>query len=263
MNYNIPLLPERSIKPRKNGITMVMDKGLGINQATDLITTASNIIDFIKLGFGTSLITNNIESKIALYHSSQINTYIGGTLLEAFLIRKKIDEFLKLVDKFKLNTIEVSDGCININHDIKCEIINKLSKNYIVLSEVGSKDANVHLSTQEWISKMTTEIEAGASYIITESRESGTVGIYDKSGQTETNLINAILSSIAPEKIIWEAPLKSQQIWFIKKLGANVNLGNIPPAEIIPLETLRLGLRGDTFFDFLPEETKYNPIVNI
>ncbi len=256
MNYKIPFLPNRSSKPRQNGVTMVMDKGLGIYQAEDLVSTASHLVDFVKLGFGTSYITGNLEEKIKIYLNAGIEVYFGGTLFEAFLIRKKLDDFLRVVDKFKLNAIEVSDGSANIMHDVKCEIIRKLSANYIVLSEVGSKDAEVHLSSDEWINEMQTELSAGSSYVIAEARESGNVGIYNNSGKTEVSLVDSILKSVAAEKILWEAPLKPQQVWFIKKLGSDVNLGNIAPNEIIPLETLRLGLRGDTFLSFLPDEMK-------
>ncbi len=256
MNYKIPFLPNRSSKPRQNGVTMVMDKGLGIYQAEDLVSTASHLVDFVKLGFGTSYITGNLEEKIKIYLNAGIEVYFGGTLFEAFLIRKKLDDFLRVVDKYKLNAIEVSDGSANIKHDVKCEIIRKLSANYIVLSEVGSKDAEVHLSSDEWINEMQTELSAGSSYVIAEARESGNVGIYNNSGKTEVSLVDSILKSVAAEKILWEAPLKPQQVWFIKKLGSDVNLGNIAPNEIIPLETLRLGLRGDTFLSFLPDEMK-------
>ena len=256
MNFEIPFLPDRSIKPRKDGVSMVMDKGLGIYQASDLVSTAANIIDFIKLGFGTSYVTGNLMEKIKIYHKAGIKVYFGGTLFESFLIRQKLDEYLKIIDKFNIDTIEISDGSSQISHNIKCEIIRRLSAKYTILSEVGSKDAEVHLSSAEWINEMQSELESGSSYVIAEARESGNVGIYDNTGKTEASLVDSILKSVPSEKILWEAPMKHQQVWFIKKLGTNVNLGNIAPAEIIPLETLRLGLRGDTFMDFLPPEMK-------
>jgi len=256
MNYPISFLPERTIKPRKSGITMVMDKGLGVYQASDLITSAGHLIDFIKLGFGTSYITGNLEEKINLYKSAGLKVYFGGTLFEAFLIRNDFEGYLRLTDKYKIDTVEISDGSADIAHDLKCSIINKLSSSFTVLSEVGSKDAEVHLSPEEWIKEMQTELQAGSSFVIAEARESGNVGIYNNAGKTEVSLVDTIINSIDSDKILWEAPLKPQQVWFIKKLGSNVNLGNIAPAEIIALETLRFGLRGDTFMDFLPNEFK-------
>jgi len=160
------------------------------------------------------------------------------------------------MDKYKMEYVEVSDGSIQMEHDDKCELINKLSKDYIVLSEVGSKEAGVIIHPNKWISMMNKEIEAGAWKVIAEARESGTVGIYRANGYAHVALINKILNKVPGEKILWEAPQKAQQAWFIDLIGSNVNLGNIGPDDIIPLETLRLGLRGDTFTKFLPKEFK-------
>jgi len=254
MNFNLSYLPQRPEKPRENGIAMVMDKGLSLREAEDFVSIASNLTDFVKLGFGTSVVTNNLVEKIKIYQQAKIKVYLGGTLLEAFLIRNQFDDYLHLIEKLGLDAVEVSDGSIILQHDTKCEYINQLSKNYIVLSEVGSKEAGVLISPARWISMMQAELEAGSFKVIAEARESGTVGIYRPDGSAHTALINKISSKVSMEKIIWEAPIKSQQVWFIKHFGANVNLGNIAPNEIISLETLRLGLRGDTFFTFLPEQ---------
>lgn len=242
--------------PRNKGITMIMDKGLSLREAEDLISVGNQFIDYVKLGFGTSLITPNVANKVSLYQQAGIKVYVGGTLFEAFLIRNQIEDYLKWIEKLKLDTIEISDGSMFIEHEKKCSFIKDFSKNYTVISEVGSKDANITFSHEQWISMMNKELEAGSTYVIAEARESGNVGIYQSNGNSDNELINDIISNISIEKIIWEAPQKSQQTWFIKQYGSNVNLGNIAPNEIIALEALRLGLRGDTFFDFLPEDLK-------
>ena len=254
MNVSLTHIPKRTKRPRKDGVTMVMDKGLSIRQAEDIIDTAGDFIDFVKLGFGTSVITKNLSEKIKLYKQADIKTYFGGTLFESFIVRGMFDEYLSFIDKYNIETAEVSDGSIEIKHDKKCEYISKLAKNYTVLSEVGSKEEGVIIHPSMWIKMMNKELEAGSWKVIAEARESGTVGIYRSSGHAHTLLVNKITSNVKQENIIWEAPKKSQQVWWIKNLGANVNLGNIAPEEVLPLETLRLGLRGDTFFTFLPKE---------
>ena len=255
-NFNLPFLPERTAKPRDNGIAMVMDKGLSPREGEDLVTSAGDLIDYIKLGFGTSVVTANLKEKIRIYQEAKIRVYAGGTLFEAFIIRDMFDTYRHFVEKMNLDTIEISDGSMNMEHDKKCEYIRILSKDYIVLSEVGSKEAGILIAPNRWIEMMKTELEAGSTKVIGEARESGNVGIYRPTGKAHVTLINKILSKVDQDKIIWEAPLKSQQVWFIKHFGANVNLGNIAPADVIPLETLRLGLRADTFFSFLPEKFK-------
>ncbi len=251
MNFTLSRLPERSAKPRKEGLTMVMDKGLSVREAEDMLSVSEPYIDLIKLGFGTAFVTPAIEKKIAVYKQAGIACYFGGTLFEAFVIRGQFDDYLRLLETYKLEYAEVSDGSIELNHDEKCDYISKLSKYVTVLSEVGSKDENKMLAPYKWIELMKKEIEAGSYKVIAEARESGTVGIYHSKGEVRSDLIDEILTQVPQEKIIWEAPLKGQQVYFIKLLGANVNLGNIPPNEVIPLETLRLGLRGDTFHHFL------------
>ncbi len=249
-------LPERPEKPRNNGINMVMDKGIGMNQAHDVINTCGFLIDFMKLGFGTSYVNPNVKDKIKLYKKHGIKVYPGGTLFEAFVIRNQFEDFLRFLDKLGYDAVEVSDGSMKLNHDEKCKYIERLSKEYVVLSEVGSKQAGVEMPTDVWARQMKTEREAGSSKVIAEARESGTVGIYDSTGKPDFALIDILTRAIPMDDIIWEAPQKSQQAWFIKHFGANVNLGNIAPTEVIPLETLRLGLRGDTFFESLPDEFK-------
>ena len=256
MNFDLPHLPERPAKPRNTGVTMVMDKGLGIRQAENFIDASGHLVDLVKLGFGTSYITPNLEEKIKLYQKANIKVYLGGTLFEAFLIRGMEKDYLKLVDRLKLDTIEVSDGSIDIPHEKKLDLIRRLSKNYRVLSEVGSKEEGIIIHPAIWISMMQSELEAGSWKVIAEARESGNVGIYRRNGSAHTLLVNKILAKVNRDHILWESPQKSQQTWFLKLLGPNTNLGNISPDDVIPLETLRLGLRGDTFFSFLPKKMK-------
>ena len=251
MNYEISRLPERSVKPRNSGITMAMDKGLSLREAEDFMSVCSDHVDIVKLGWATSFVTPKLKEKIEIYHSAGIPVYLGGTLLEAFIIRNQFEDYLRILDKFDLKYAEVSDGSIDLEHDEKCNYIKRLSENVTVLSEVGSKDAEKIIPPYKWIQLMNKELEAGAWKVIGEAREGGNVGLFRSSGEVREGLVDEILTQIPNEKIIWEAPQKSQQVWFIKLLGTNVNLGNIAPNEVIPLETIRLGLRGDTFTSFL------------
>lgn len=249
--FKLKQLPERTIKPRTNGITMVMDKGLSLNEAQSLAENGEHIIDIIKLGFGTSYVTPRLKEKIALYKQTGFKVYVGGTMFEAYLIREQFDDYCRLVDQLKLDSVEISDGSISIPHEEKCGYIAKLSKNYTVLSEVGSKDAEKIIPPYEWIEMMHSELNAGAWKVIAEARESGTVGIFRGSGEVRSGLIAEITRKLPSEQILWEAPQKTQQVWFIQQFGQNVNLGNINPQDVIALETLRLGLRGDSFHFYL------------
>lgn len=252
MIYKLPNIPKRTTKPRDKGLTMMMDKGLSIRQAEDFIESSGHLTDMVKLGFGTSMISNRLEDKIKIYQTAGIDVYFGGTLFEAFVVRDMFEEYLEFIAKYNVTMVEVSDGSIEISHEKKCEFISILNKrNITVLSEVGSKDSNKLIPPYKWIELMNKEIEAGSWKVIAEAREGGNVGIYRNSGEVRSDLIEEILTSIPQEKIIWEAPQKNQQVWFIKLMGSNVNLGNIAHNEVIPLECLRLGLRGDTFFDHL------------
>lgn len=256
MNYNLKNLPERTKKPRQMGFTMAMDKGLSVREAEDFMSIAADHIDIVKLGWATSYVTPNLKEKIKVYKDAGVPCYFGGTLFEAFIIRDQFDDYRKVLDKFDLSFAEVSDGSIDLDHDKKLDYINKLSKQVTVLSEVGSKDADKIIPPYMWIDLMQKELDAGAWKVIGEAREGGNVGLFRSSGEVRSGLVQEILTKIPFEKIIWEAPQKAQQVWFIKLLGANVNLGNIAPNEVIPLETIRLGLRGDTFLHFLGLERK-------
>lgn len=256
MKNVLPFIPERPVKPRNSGITMVMDKGLSIREAEDFMSVGSEYTDFVKLGFGTSLITPGFEKKIAIYKKAGVIPYFGGTLFEAFIIRDMFAGFVKFLDKYEIELVEVSDGSYDFDHNRKLEYISKLAERGTVISEVGSKKKDVIYTPEEWVAMMKSELNAGSVKVIAEARESGTTGIYNEDGSINNKIISGIAEHVKLENVIWEAPLKSQQAWFIKHFGANVNLGNIAPHEIIPLETLRLGLRGDTFFQFLPDNLK-------
>lgn len=251
MNFKLNNIPDRTSKPRNYGLTMVMDKGMGLNGARDFLSVAAPYVDIVKLGFGTSYVTNNLREKIDIYRELGIPVYFGGTLFEAFLVRNQFDDYLAMVKDYGLDHVEVSDGSITIPHLEKLGYIEKLAKHVTVLSEVGSKDATHIMPPYKWIELMRAELEAGSTYVIAEAREAGNVGIYRTSGEVREGLVQEILTQIPYEKIIWEAPQKSQQVYFLELLGANVNLGNLAPAEVIPLESTRLGLRGDTFNLFL------------
>ncbi|GIR13503.1 MAG: phosphosulfolactate synthase [Cryomorphaceae bacterium] len=253
MNFPLKHIPNRTNSPRDNGLTMVMDKGLSIRESENMISSASKYIDIVKLGFGTAFLTEDLDKKIKLYQNAGFKVYFGGTLFEAFIIRDMFNEYVELIKRFGMDTVEISDGSITIDHDKKCEYINILSQHTTVLSEIGSKSANILIPPYKWIKMMDKEIDAGSWKVIAEAREGGNVGICRETGEVRSDLIEEILTKIPQDKILWEAPKKSQQVWFIKLMGANVNLGNITPNEIIPLECLRLGLRGDTFYDFLPK----------
>ena len=250
-NYEISQLPERIAKPRNLGCTMVMDKGLSLREVEDFLSVAGDYTDLVKFGWATSYVTPNLKEKLALYKSAGISTYLGGTLFEAFIIRKEFDKYRSILDKYGLEIVEVSDGSIELPHDEKCEYIAQLAKDFTVLSEVGSKDAEKIIPPYQWIKLMQTELSAGSWKVIGEAREGGNVGLFRSSGEVRMGLVQEILTQVPMDRIIWQAPQKSQQVFFINECGPNVNLGNIAPNEVIPLETIRLGLRGDTFDFFL------------
>lgn len=247
MNFNLSQIPDRTQKPRTYGLTMVMDKGLSINETRNFLDIAGPHVDIVKLGFGTSFVTPNLKEKVEVYQSYNMPIYFGGTLFEAFLIRNQVDDYINVCKEYGIQYMEVSDGSITIPHAEKCGYIEKLTKYGTVLSEVGSKDATHIMPPYKWIELMRSELEAGSTYVIAEAREAGNVGIYRGNGEVREGLVQEILTQIPEEKIIWEAPQKAQQLYFFELIGCNVNLGNIAPAEVIPMEAMRVGLRGDTF----------------
>lgn len=246
------LLKEREEKPRQKGITMVLDKGLGLETAESLMNISGDYVDYLKFGWGTSIVHEQdiIKDKVAMYKSHNITPYTGGTLFELAYMNDKLEEFFQEAHDLGFEAIEVSDGSTTISHDKKLECIESAKKDgFEVLSEVGKKDPGLdkELSLDERIEYMQNELEAGSSLIIVEAREGGkNIGIYDKAGNAKEDEIDYILDNFDGNKILWEAPNKDQQVFFILKLGNDVNLGNISTDDITSLETLRRGLRGDT-----------------
>lgn len=251
MNFNLKNIPERSLKPRELGITMVIDKGSSLQECKNLIESSSDYIDFVKFGWTTSNFSKNLKEKIELFKKANINVYLGGTLFEAFAIRDQFEDYIDILKEYNLKYAEVSDGSISIPHKKKCEYIEKLAKHFIVFSEIGSKDEKKIIPPYKWIKQMKAELSAGSWRVIGEARESGSVGLFRSSGEVRQGLVEEILTEIPTEKILWEAPQKVQQVWFVKLLGQNVNLGNISGNEVISLETIRVGLRGDTFNQYI------------
>jgi phosphosulfolactate synthase len=247
MNFNLTQIPERNKKPRTHGITMVMDKGLSLEEARNFLSVAGPHVDMVKLGFGTAFVTPNLKEKLAVYREYGMPVYFGGTLFEAFLIRNQFNDYIEVCKEFGVSYMEVSDGSITIPHAEKCGYIEKLTKHGVVLSEVGSKDAAHIIPPYKWIELMKAELDAGSTYVIAEAREAGNVGIYRGSGEVREGLVQEILTQIPEDRILWEAPQKAQQLYFLELIGCNVNLGNIAPTEVIALEAMRIGLRGDTF----------------
>lgn len=233
---------------------MVMDKGLSLRETENFLESSAALTDIVKLGFGTSYVSTDLKEKIKLYHEHDMKVYLGGTLFEAFVVRGMFDAYRSLITKLGLQTVEVSDGSIHMEHDVKLNYISELAKDFTVLSEVGSKEEGILIAPGKWVKMMDTELRAGSWKVIAEARESGNVGIYRPNGTAHVVLVNKILAKVKSEDILWEAPQKAQQVWFVKLIGPNVNLGNIAPFDVISLETLRIGLRGDTFFEYLPEE---------
>ncbi len=244
-------LPQRSAKPRTKGLTHVLDKSLGPGQIADLVSVAGPYIDIVKLGWGTAYVIDNLAEKVAAYRDRGIAVRFGGTMLEVVLRQNKLEEYVRAAHTLGIDHVEVSDGTISMDEEDKLALIRRLSGEFgKVLSEVGSKDASVVIPTQQWVDSIKRELDAGAWKVITEGRESGTVGMFQASGQVKQDLLDEIVREVSVENLLFEAPAKSQQTWFIKKFGPDVNLGNIPPEEVISLETLRLGLRGDTLLTF-------------
>jgi phosphosulfolactate synthase len=248
-------LPQRNQKPRENGLTCLLDKGMGLRQIEDLLTSASDYIDVVKLGWGTAYIVKDLRDKVKLYRQARVPVYLGGTLLELAILQNRFDEYREMVQTLGLSHVELSTGIIELSIEDKVGYIRELKKDFVVLSEVGSKNPQNVLSPDQWLQSIQAELEAGAWKVICEARESGTVGLFHGNGEPKSALIDEIANSIDPCRLIFEAPQKAQQIWFIRKFGSNVNLGNISPSETIPLETLRLGLRGDTMPDFYDVKT--------
>ncbi|WP_198955086.1 phosphosulfolactate synthase [Kineosporia sp. R_H_3] len=246
-------LPPRSVKPRAEGLTHVLDKGLSYVALESLLQTAGDHIDFVKLGWGTAYVTDGVKAKVALCKANGIRMCPGGTLLEICDHQGRIEDYVRWLQRLGLTHVEVSNGAFGMETTRKRELIRRLSQDFTVLSECGSKNPRVDVVADDWVEEMTGDLEAGASILIAEARESGTVGLYTPTGEVRTELVEAIVGNLPAAKVIFEAPRKDQQAWFVRRLGAVANLGNIPADEVVALETLRLGLRSDTL-DLLPED---------
>jgi phosphosulfolactate synthase len=244
-------VPARSPKPRTQGLTHVIDKGLNLRDIEGLFDTAGEYVDVVKLGWGTSYVTGNLEKKIALYRSLDTPVVCGGTLFEAVIGRGRLDDYRRWLVENRFSHVEVSDGTIDLPRERKLELIAELAEDFVVMSEVGSKDSDVVYAPYQWVEWMREELAAGAWKVITEGREEGTSGIYRRDGEMRTGLVDEIVHGIDLGDIVFEAPARAAQAWFVRAFGPEVNLGNIPPEEVIPLETLRLGLRADTLKEIL------------
>jgi phosphosulfolactate synthase len=227
----------------------VLDKGLGPRAWEDILEMAGDHISIVKLGWGTAYVTRNLERKLAVLREKPV--VIGGTFFEAVYAAGDLDEYKRWLTALGLGHVEISDGTVEIPREQKLELIADFARDFTVLSEVGSKDSTVEYAAEDWISWLNEDLQAGAWKVITEAREGGTAGIFDSDGGMRTELIGDIAMAVGPVNVIFEAPSKASQSWFIKQFGPSVNLGNIPPDEVIPLETLRLGLRGDTLKEVL------------
>ena len=240
-------LPRRSVKPREQGVTHVLDKGLSVAEVDGLMEVAGDFVDIVKLGWGTALATSNLKPKLSRYAEHGIPVVLGGTLTELALAQDRFDQLIEWVRELGLRHFEISDGTIALDHGRKLELIARLAENFRVLSEVGSKDDTGAITPPyRWVEMMGEELEAGAWKVIAEGRESGTAGIFRPTGEVREGLIDEIVHGIDSDRIMFDAPRKHQQVWFVRRFGPEVNLGNIAPDDVLPLETLRLGLRSDT-----------------
>jgi len=239
-------LPARSAKPRERGLTHVLDRGLSVAEVDGLVEVAGDYVDLVKLGWGTALATGNLRPKLARYREHGIPVVLGGTLTELAISEGRVEELVSFLRELGLEHVEVSDGTISLAHERKLELIGRLAGEFTVFSEVGSKDAAEIMAPYRWVELIERELEAGAWKVIAEARESGTAGIYRADGEVRMGLIDEIAHAVDPARILFEAPQKEQQVWFLRRFGSEANLGNITPADVLSLETLRLGLRSDT-----------------
>jgi phosphosulfolactate synthase len=240
-------LPARSRKPRDRGITHVLDRGLSLAQVDGLMEVAGDAVDIVKLGWGTALVTQNLGPKLARYRDYGLPVVLGGTLTELAISQGRVDRLLAWVRELGIGHVEVSDGSIALDPERKRELIAQLAaEGLVVMSEVGSKDAETIMAPYRWVEQIQAELEAGAWKVIAEARETGTAGIYRPDGEVRMGLIDEIAHAVDVDRVVFEAPRKDQQVWFLRRFGSECNLGNISPEDVLSLETLRLGLRSDT-----------------
>jgi phosphosulfolactate synthase len=243
-------LPDRSTKPRERGITHVIDRGLSVAEVDGLVEVAGASVDVVKLGWGTAVATANLEAKLARYRAHDIPVVLGGTLTELAIMQGRVDGLIAWLRELGIRHVEVSDGTVAIDPATKRELITRLAKEFTVFSEVGSKDSDEIMAPYRWVEQIRAELEAGAWKVVAEARESGNAGIYRPDGELRMGLIDEIAHAVDPASLIFEAPRKAQQVWFLRRFGPDCNLGNIVPGDVLALETLRLGLRSDTALDF-------------
>jgi phosphosulfolactate synthase len=240
-------LPERSAKPREQGVTHVIDRGLSVADVDGMIEVAGPFVDIVKLGWGTALRTANLDDKLARYRDHDIPVVLGGTLTEIAIAQDRLEQLIEWAQQLGLRHFEISDGTIALEHDRKLELIDRLARDFVVMSEVGSKDDTGAITPPyRWVEMMQRELDAGAWKVIAEGREAGTAGIFRPTGEVREGLIGEIVHDIDPGRIMFDAPNKHQQVWFVRRFGPDVNLSNIAPTDVLALETLRLGLRSDT-----------------
>jgi len=247
-------MPERSAKPRERGLTHVIDRGLSVAEVDGLLEVAGDFVDIVKLGWGTAVVTGNLAPKLARYAAHGIPVVLGGTLTEVAIRQGRVDGLIAWLRELGLRHVEISDGTIELEADVKHELIERLSKEFTVFAEVGSKDADFIMAPYIWVEQIERDLDAGAWKVIAEARESGTAGIYRADGEVRTGLIDEIAHAIDPDKLIFDAPLQQQQVWLLKRFGTECSLGNIAPVDVLSLETLRVGLRSDTVEHFALDE---------
>jgi phosphosulfolactate synthase len=248
-------LPARSAKPREAGVTSVLDRGLSVAEVDALMEVAGDSVDLVKLGWGTALVTGNLDAKLERYRDHGVAVTFGGTLTELAIRDDRVDEYVAWMRSLEIGHVEVSDGTIELEADRKRELIGHfVAEGFKVLSEVGSKDDTRIMAPYRWVELIQGELDAGAWKVIAEARESGTAGIYRADGEVRMGLIDELAHALPVERLLFEAPQKDQQVWFLQRFGHEVNLGNITPTDVLSLETLRLGLRSDTMLSETPED---------
>ena len=245
-------LPERSAKPRETGLTSVIDRGLSVAEVDGLMEVAGASVDLVKLGWGTAMATQNLAPKLSRYREHDVPVVLGGTLTELAVRQRRVDGLVAWLHELGLRHVEVSDGTVPMAGEEKRDLIARLAREFTVLSEVGSKDSEEIMAPYRWVEQIQSELDAGAWKVIAEARESGNAGIYRPDGELRMGLIDEIAHAVDPALLVFEAPRKEQQVWFLRRFGPDCNLGNIAPRDVLALETLRLGLRSDTALDFGP-----------
>jgi phosphosulfolactate synthase len=238
------------VKPRARGLTHVIDRGLSVAEVDNLMEVAGHCVDVVKLGWGTALVSANLKPKLERYAAREVPVVLGGTLTELAIRQGRVEGLVAWLRELGLRHVEVSDGTIALDPALKRELIERLAREFTVLAEVGSKDVDFIMAPYVWVEQIQRDLEAGAWKVIAEARESGTAGIYRATGEVRTGLIDEIAHAVDPDRLIFEAPRREQQVWLLKRFGIECNLGNIAPHDVLSLETLRLGLRSDTVDSF-------------